>query len=131
MSEKRKRQTVIRWVVASLVGAAAMHVAYITFGSPIVYLVLQAFVAAGATTFSIVYHVTAEWWKSAMGRNIMLLVGSIAAILDLGLVFTLAGRPEWMREVFAALYLAIGIAIWRRLSILIDAQYHTPDHPSS
>lgn len=118
------------WIGAALTAAAMalLHVSFVFVGAPVTYLVLQAFVAAGATTFSIVYHVTASWWESAMGRNIMLLVGSIAAILDIGLIFNLAGRPEWMREVFAGLYLAIGVAIWRRLSILIDAQYHSDDH---
>jgi len=122
MSERRKK--VAQWVAVTLVGFGLLHVLYVVLGPKLVFLVMQAFVAAGATTFSIVYHVTATWWKSAMGRNIMLLVGSIAAILDLSLAFTLAGRPDWMREIFAALYAAIGVAIWRRLTILIDAQHH-------
>lgn len=119
---------VLLYAALTAVALGVFHLVYAFVGPEPVYLVTQAFVAAAATTFTIVYHATARWWVAPIGRNIMLLVGSIAAILDLGLIFNLLGRPVWMRELFAVLFAAIGVAIWRRLFILIDAQYHTPDH---
>ena len=122
---------VLAYTLLTLAAVALFHLAWVILDEKVTYLVLQAFVATGATVFSVVYHVTARWWESVMGRNIMLLVGSIAAILDLGLLFNILGRPEWMRELFAFLYFAIGWAIWHRLTILIDAQYHSPEHPGA
>ena len=115
----------------AVLAVVLFHWAYSVLGPATVYLVAQSFVGMVATLFCVVYHWSAPWWSSVMGRNIMLLVGSIALILDLGLVFNLLGRPEWMREVFAIVFLAIGVAILRRLVILIDVQHHTPDHPGT
>jgi hypothetical protein len=90
-----------------------------------VFLVLQTYVALAATIFALVYHVTARWWETAMGQNIMLLIGSIALVLDLGLASNLLGRPAWIVFVYLAAFAAIGTAIWWRLFILLDAQYRT------
>jgi len=94
--------------------------------TPAWYLAALAYVALPATLFVIVYHVIARWWETAIGRNIMLLVGSIATTLDLGFLNLALGRPEWMRWVFFACYMAIGTAIWIRLHLLIKAQRDAP-----
>jgi len=117
----------LRYTALSVAALVVFHVAYVYVGPTAVYLIAQLVVAIAANVFAVVYHATARWWKSAMGRNIMLLVGSIAGIVDVGLAFNIMGRPEWMREVFAALFFAVGVALLRRLWILIDAQYHSED----
>src|SRR4051812_47475885 len=94
----------LRYAAVSAAVLVAFHLAYVFVGPTVVYLAAQLVVATAANVFAVVYHATARWWKSAMGRNIMLLVGSIAGIVDVGLAFNIMGRPEWMREVFAALF---------------------------
>lgn len=124
----RRRLTL---ALMALAVVALFHVAWLILDVQLVYIILQGFVATGATLFCAVYAATAPWWESRMGRNIMLLGASIALILDLGFVFNLLGRPEWMREVFAFLYLAIGVAFWHRLTILVDVQHHPTEFPEA
>jgi len=88
----------------------------------ILYAVALWYVAVPTTLFVIVYHVTARWWETSMGQNIMLLMFSLAALADLLLVNVLLGRPDWMRWVFLALYVAVGTATFWRLGLLIKAQ---------
>ena len=86
------------------------------------YLAALWYVAAAATVFVIVYHALARWWESAVGINIMMLIASLAALADLLLVNVMLGRPDWMRWVFLALYVAVGSAIWWRVGLLVKAQ---------
>ena len=88
---------------------------------PALFLVALGNIAAAATVFVIVYHALMRWWETAVGQNIMLLMFALAAICDLALVNVIAGRPDWMRWVFFVLYVAIGVAIWWRLFLLIKA----------
>lgn len=118
-----KQHTEIKWAGFTLAVLGVAAAAFAIWGYAGVYIALQAYVALAATTFTVVYHVTARWWETPMGRNIMLLIGSIAVVLDLALLFNMLGRPDWMRIALAVAYALIGTAIWRRLTILIDAQY--------
>jgi hypothetical protein len=88
---------------------------------PVLFILALGFIALGSTLFVVVYHGLMRWWETAVGQNIMLLMGALAAITDLALVNALIGRPDWMRWVFFGLYLAIGAAIWWRLALLIQA----------
>jgi len=78
--------------------------------------------ASGSTVFVIAYNALARWWESAVGINIMALIASLAALTDLLLVNASIGRPGWMRWVFAALCIVIGVVIWWRVLLLIRAQ---------
>lgn len=86
-------------------------------------------IALAASCFTVIYMFTARWWKSPMGVNIMLLVGGLAAVTDLALVYNIIDRPEWALYVFAAFYFAIGGAIWWRLVMLWRAQFPARREP--
>lgn len=88
---------------------------------PVLFILALGLIALGSTLFVVVYHGLMRWWETAVGQNIMLLMGALAAITDLALVNTIIGRPDWMRWVFFGLYLVIGTAIWWRLALLIRA----------
>jgi hypothetical protein len=118
-----RRHTLLKWSAFVLLLLGVALLVFAEWGYVGVYIFLQAYAALASTTFTVVYHVTARWWETIMGRNIMLLIGSIAAVLDLGLFFNLLGRPDWMRVALAFAFAVVGTAIWRRLTILIDAQY--------
>lgn len=100
--------------------------------TPIWYVAGVLYVALAATVFVVVYHALARWWETAVGQNIMLLVGSLAALHVVGFLNIAFGRPDWMRWVLWTFYLAIGTAIWWRLGLLIRAQREaradTADH---
>lgn len=89
------------------------------------YLVVLVYAAVGSTAFVVTYHVLARWWESAVGRNVMLLMGSLAAVFDLWLLNRLLDRPEWMLWVFGVLLAIIGSAVWWRLYLLVKAQRRT------
>lgn len=108
-------------IVLAVVAVVAVAVS-VYFGG--IYLAALAYVAASTTSFVVVYHRLQRWWDTAVGRNIMLMMFSLAAITDLALVNNLLGRPVWMRWVFWALYLAIGSAAWWRLYLLLKT-YHS------
>ena len=86
------------------------------------YLAGVLYVALSAVAFVVVYHRRAYWWETAVGVNIMLLAGFIAALHIVGFLNVLLGRPDWMRWVLWAFYLGIGTTLWWRLGLLIKAQ---------
>lgn len=86
-----------------------------------IYLLALGYVAAATSAFVVTYHILQRWWETAVGRNIMLMMASLAAITDLALVNVILGRPVWLRVVFWALYLVIGTAAWWRLYLVVQA----------
>lgn len=111
-----------RRVVVSVLAAVVAAVLCVFVPQAVLYLLALWFVASGSTVFVIVYHSLARWWESPMGQNIMLLMFSLATLADLLLVNVLLDRPDWMRWVFLALYVAVGSAIWWRVALLVKAQ---------
>ena len=85
-------------------------------------LLTLAYIGAACTTFVVVYHVLARWWESGMGRNMMVLVGGLAAVCDLVFLYIAVGHPGWMVYVFSGLYFVIGTTVWWRLGILVREQ---------
>jgi hypothetical protein len=120
MTPKARRVLISLLIVAGAV-ALAVFVPMRTL-----QIVALWYVAAGTTLFAAIYHVLARWWDTAVGQNIMLLMASLALLTDAVLANLLLGRPEWMRWVFLALYVAIGTAAWWRLGLLVKAQRGAP-----
>ena len=86
------------------------------------YLVVLVNAALASTAFVFAYHILAKWWETAVGRNVMLLMGALAAVFDLWLLNIMLGRPDWMVWVFGPLLALIGGSIWWRLRLLVKAQ---------
>lgn len=85
-------------------------------------LIALGYIGAAATAFVIVYHVTARWWETPFGINMMVLIGALAGVCDLVFVFVALDRPPWMSWVFDGLYVVIGTTLWWRLRLLVQAQ---------
>jgi cytochrome bd-type quinol oxidase subunit 1 len=79
-------------------------------------LLLSALLASG---FVGLYAVTARWWRSEMGRDIMRLMMVIAGVLDLSAIRALipaTGGTLWFSIlrliVFAFVPVALGMRLW-------------------
>ena len=87
-----------------------------------VLIAVIVFAALPANLFVVLYHLTASWWKSEFGCNLMTLLASLAAALDLSLSRWIFGPWPGLSHAALFVYLAIGGAIWWRLALLLRAQ---------
>lgn len=72
-----------------------------------------------ATAFVVLYWVTAPWWRTDIGRNIMSLMFAIAAVLDLSVIRVFAPVTAdmlWFSVlrlvVFALVPVVLGMRLW-------------------
>lgn len=70
-----------------------------------------------AWLFVLLYHLSAPWWRSEAGRNLMSMMAVIAAVLSLSAGRIIADASEdwfvWLRTaVFAATPVVIGWRTW-------------------
>lgn len=95
----------------------------VTFGN-----ILVVISAVEATLFCVLYHLSSPWWLRPIGRIVMGLVGSLAAVLDLSVLRLLTGStldtPWWLglrTVVFTGVPAALGwlIVILIRSQILV------------
>jgi hypothetical protein len=75
-----------------------------------------------ALAFVVLYAAAAGWWRSEGGRNVMALMGSIAAVLALATVKILVGDAWWFVWLRLAVFAAVPAALGWRLSMLWRAQ---------
>ncbi|WP_261992195.1 putative phage holin [Streptomyces sp. MS191] len=76
-------------------------------------------------TFAVVYHVRAPWWRSAVGRNLMLFAGAVGGLCLYTVLITLwpTGCPATvLRGVRTALLLSIAVLMVQRTRLVIRAQ---------
>jgi hypothetical protein len=85
------------------------------------FLAVLAF--AGTVLFVILYAILAPWWRSAHGRNVMLLTSVIGLAFGLATGTILFGL-EWpfRSTIRAIIYGLIAVAIWWRIALLIKDQ---------
>jgi len=80
-------------------------------------------VAASAGTFAILYLVLSPWWKTPAGRNIMAVMGILAAMaIYFAWVIHRGGVPTGFWPARAILFTAFAAAISWRVVIFVRAQ---------
>ena len=84
-------------------------------------LALLTLAAVAATAFPILYTAVAPWWRSVVGRSLVVSEASLAALLDVALI------AYWWHfrvptPVATSLYTLIAVGAWMRLGALIHAQ---------
>lgn len=86
---------------------------------------LIAAAAVAATLFPIIYTLVAPWWRSEIGRSLVVSETSLAALLDTALVAYWLG---WTvpSPVATSLYTLIAVGAWMRLRVLIITQLAKP-----
>jgi zinc transporter ZupT len=79
--------------------------------------------AVSAVLFALLYLVFAPWWKTETGRNIMAVMGSLAAAMGyFAWVISRGGVPGGFYPVRALLFLSIAAAILWRVTLLVRTQ---------
>lgn len=76
-----------------------------------------------ANSFCVIYHSIARWWKSEVGRHIMLFSATLSVVLDLwfiGLIF--GGNNDWFRILRVAAFAGIPYVLGRQIWILLKSQ---------
>lgn len=105
---------------------------------PLIANVLLFVSALFATTFVVVYWVTAPWWRSEMGINIFALMAVIAAVLDLSVIRVWVPIPPdtpWFALLRLVVFALVPIVLGWRLLLLLRVQIrhrrrngNGPDH---
>jgi hypothetical protein len=83
--------------------------------------------AVAATLFPILYTFIAPWWRTVVGRSLVISEVSLAALLDTALLaywfHTTVPSP-----IRTSLYTLIAIGAWMRIGALIDQQLKKSRH---
>lgn len=78
-----------------------------------------------ANAFCILYQIKAPWWKSEVGRNIMILAMVIAGVIDVWIVALIFGGDNvGFRLLRLAAFAFMPYVLARRIWILLKAQSH-------
>jgi hypothetical protein len=79
--------------------------------------------AASAVLFPLLYLLTAPWWRTETGRNIMAVMGSLGVAMGyFAWVIARGGVPGSFYPVRALLFTAIAAAILWRVTLLVRTQ---------
>ena len=73
--------------------------------------------AAAAITFPIYYHVTARWWESEMGRQLMLSAVTIGSLYGASLVSIFITNEGVQEAIRAFLIILAFTSSWRQLIV--------------
>lgn len=76
-----------------------------------------------AWLFVLAYHLSSPWWASEAGRNIMALVGVIAAVLTLAVVRIAGVDSAWFQALRTGVFAATPIVLGHRLWMLWRVQF--------
>ena len=82
--------------------------------------------------FAVAYHSLAPWWRSAVGRNLMMFAGAVGGLCLYTVLITLwpTGWPAIvLRGIRTALLVAIAILMIQRTCMVIRAQRATDLSP--
>ena len=85
----------------------------------------SALAALTCAVFALVYHVRAPWWRSKVGRNLMLFAGAVGGLCLYTVLITLwpTGCPATvLRIVRTVSLLAIAALMVQRTALVIRAQ---------
>jgi hypothetical protein len=82
-----------------------------------------------AWVFCILYHFLAPWWRSEMGRNVMVYGLVVAAVLSLSVVRFASDavvETPWFAVLRLAVFAGVPVVIAWRIAILIRVQLRNP-----
>lgn len=74
------------------------------------------------TTGSVIAHARVQWWKTRMGRHLMIYMGAFALTLDLGLIKLVVGDSLGFQILRLAAFALLPFAMGQRLYLQIQAQ---------
>jgi hypothetical protein len=79
--------------------------------------------AAEASTFCVMYHLSARWWTSRQGRHVMAFTAELAVLLDLWSAGILAGADApWFQVVRLIAFLGLPFVLGWQLLLLYKIQ---------
>ncbi|MFB6811258.1 hypothetical protein [Streptomyces sp. NPDC056387] len=90
-----------------------------------VNVIASGVAAVSCAGFALVYHLRAPWWRSAVGRNLMMLAGALGGLCLYTVLIILwpTGCPATvLRAVRTAMVLAITAVMVQRTRMVIRAQ---------
>lgn len=82
----------------------------------------SVYAAVSCVAFVIAYTTLARWWKTAVGRLIMMLIGGLAGLSILSLVFYAYKDLDLVRGIRSVLVTVVGTSIWWQTYVLIRVQ---------
>jgi hypothetical protein len=82
----------------------------------------SAYASVACIVFVIAYSTLAPWWKTATGRLIMMLIGSLAGLAVLTLAFYHYHDANVVRLIRSALVLVVGTALWAQVVAVVRVQ---------
>jgi hypothetical protein len=80
------------------------------------------YAAAACIAFALIYSTITPWWKSVTGRLIMMLMGGLAGLAILSVIFGAYRDVDLARSIKAVLVIVIGTAIWGHVATLLIVQ---------
>ncbi|MFE3578700.1 putative phage holin [Streptomyces vinaceus] len=90
-----------------------------------VNMVASGVAAAACAGFALVYHLRAPWWRSAVGRNLMLLAGALGGLClytVLIIMWPTGCTAALLRALRTAMVLSIAVLMVQRTLMVIRAQ---------
>lgn len=81
-------------------------------------------------TLGVVVYVRVPWWRSPMGRHLMIKMAVLALILDLGVIRLMFGEAPWFLLLRLVVYALLPLVLAQRVWLLWQAQ-RTPAHPDA
>lgn len=82
----------------------------------------SAYASIACIVFVVAYSTLAPWWKTPVGRLIMMLVGALAGLAVLTLAFYTHHDDNIVRLIRAGLVLVVGTALWFQAAVVIRVQ---------
>lgn len=87
--------------------------------------------AAAVAVLSVVLHARVPWWRSEMGRHLMIYMAAMAIVLTLSCIrVDISGDTWWFALLRLATFTAVPIAMTQRAWLQIKAQRARGDDPS-
>ncbi|MFE9845759.1 putative phage holin [Streptomyces goshikiensis] len=90
-----------------------------------VNMIASGVAATACAAFAVVYHLRAPWWRSAVGRNLMLLAGALGGLCLYTVLIIMwpDGCPAVaLRGLRTAMVLAIAVLMVQRARMVVRAQ---------
>jgi hypothetical protein len=80
------------------------------------------YASVACLAFVIAYSVLAPWWKTSTGRMVMMLVGGLAGLAALTLIFAHYKDANTVRAIRAGLVTLVGTSLWWQVGAVIKVQ---------
>lgn len=83
-------------------------------------VVLVAATAPAATLFAIIYGFTTPWWRTAIGRALLVSSTALALLVDISLLYKVFGDNYVLRDaVRLTVYALVCAGAWLKLAALV------------